>query len=247
MADFPVPLDNLIAYVKGLRPGDGPLELVSGAVTVADRLEEHSDALVGYFVDQARRSGASWSQIGASMGVSKQAAQQRFVARDDDLEPEAKRFGRFTPRARNAVAAAGRMAASAQADSVDVAHIAAGLLAEPHGLAAKTIHRLGVADEQFYGALGLVPVTGAYDSDPVALRELHFSDASRAAFRGTLKAALRLGHNYIGTEHLLLGVLSVESDTTESLAKLGLSPALVDRALAVELASFRLDQERGTA
>jgi hypothetical protein len=247
MTDFPVPLDDLISHVKVLRPDGGPLDRLSGAVTVADRLGEHADALVGYFVDQARRSGASWSQIGASMGVSKQAAQQRFVARDDDLVPETKLFARFTPRARNAVAAAGRMAASAQADSVDVAHIAAGLLAEPEGLAAKTIHRLGVTDEQVYGVLGVGPVTGSYDSDPVALRELEFSDASKAAFRGTLKSALRLGHNYIGTEHLLLGVLSLENDTTERMTGLGLSAGLVDQALAIELASFRLDRERGTA
>jgi ATP-dependent Clp protease ATP-binding subunit ClpA len=139
------------------------------------------------------------------------------------------------------------MAASALADSVDVAHIAAGLLAEPEGLAAKTIHRLGVTDEQVYGVLGVGPVTGSYDSDPVALRELEFSDASKAAFRGTLKSALRLGHNYIGTEHLLLGVLSLENDTTERMTGLGLSGGLVDQALAIELASFRLDRERGTA
>jgi hypothetical protein len=81
MADFPVPRDNLIAYVKALHPGGGPLDNISDAVQVCAQLDEQSDALLGYFVDQARRSGASWSQIGASMGVSKQAAQKRFVPR----------------------------------------------------------------------------------------------------------------------------------------------------------------------
>jgi hypothetical protein len=52
---------------------------VSDAFAVSARLDEQSDALLGYFVDQARRSGASWSQIGGAMGVSKQAAQKRFV------------------------------------------------------------------------------------------------------------------------------------------------------------------------
>src|ERR1700677_225125 len=79
MTECPVPLDNLIAYVRTLHPEGGPLENVSDAFAVSEQLDEQSDALLGYFVDQARRSGLSWSQIGAAMGVSKQAAQKRFV------------------------------------------------------------------------------------------------------------------------------------------------------------------------
>ncbi|MGA9834609.1 MAG: ATP-dependent Clp protease ATP-binding subunit, partial [Trebonia sp.] len=71
MSEFPVPLDNLIAYVKSRHPDGGPLENVANAFAVSARLDEQSDALIGYFVDQARRSGASWSQIGAAMGVTK--------------------------------------------------------------------------------------------------------------------------------------------------------------------------------
>jgi hypothetical protein len=76
---FPVPLDNLIAYVTTLHPAGSPLDNVSDAFTVSAQLDEQAGALIGYFVDQARKSGASWSQIGAAMGVSKQAAQKRFV------------------------------------------------------------------------------------------------------------------------------------------------------------------------
>ena len=88
MDKFPVPLDNLITYVKARHPDGGPLDNVGDAMVVATQLDEQSDALIGHFVDQARRSGASWSQIGASMGVSKQAAQKRFVPRDGGLAPE---------------------------------------------------------------------------------------------------------------------------------------------------------------
>ena len=59
MSEFPVPLDNLIAYVKTLHPGGGPLENVADAFAVSARLDEQSDALIGYFVDQARRSAAT--------------------------------------------------------------------------------------------------------------------------------------------------------------------------------------------
>ncbi|HEX4531515.1 MAG TPA: Clp protease, partial [Acidimicrobiia bacterium] len=123
--DFPVPLDHLIAYVKVLHPEGGALEHLGDAVLVAERLDEQSDALIGHFVDQARVSGASWSQIGASMGVSKQAAQQRFVVRDE-LVPDGKLFSRFTPRSRTALAAAGGIAASDGAELVDASHLAAG-------------------------------------------------------------------------------------------------------------------------
>src|SRR6516225_8683627 len=104
MIPFPVPLDNLLAFVRALHPDGSPLEHLADAVVAASRLDQQSDALIGYFVDQARSSGASWSQIGAALGVSKQAAQKKFVARDDELVPEGKTFSHFTPRARLAVA-----------------------------------------------------------------------------------------------------------------------------------------------
>jgi hypothetical protein len=61
MTGFPVPLDGLIAYVRALHPGGGPMDHVADAFAVSAQLGEQSDALIGYFVDQARRSGASWS------------------------------------------------------------------------------------------------------------------------------------------------------------------------------------------
>ena len=109
MDPFPVPLDSLIAYVKPciLTAVPGPSHRCRVA---AGQLDEQSDAVIGYFVDQARASGASWSQIGTAMGVSKQAA-EAFVARDDELAPEGKTFSRFTPHARASVAAAGLLGA----------------------------------------------------------------------------------------------------------------------------------------
>ncbi|HTT90454.1 MAG TPA: Clp protease N-terminal domain-containing protein [Acidimicrobiales bacterium] len=244
MATFPVPLDNLIAYVRALHPDGGPLDHLAAAVISANRLDEQADALIGYFVDQARASGASWSEIGASMGVSKQAAQKRFVTRDEDLVPEGKAFSRFAPRARSAVAAAGQLAAAAGGAEVEVPHIAAGLLAEPDGLAARAIRRLGVTDETVFRTLGTGPAAGGYDTDPAALRELRFSDAAQEVMRRALKVALRFGHNYIGTEHLLLGVLAAGGPVADSLAAAGLGPQLVESAVDVELAEARLQRQR---
>src|ERR1700746_2091972 len=140
MSEFPVPLDNLIAYVKTLHPDGGPLENVADAFAVSARLDEQSDALIGYFVDQARRSGLSWSQIGGAMGVTKQAAQKRFVppaSKISDMMPDSgKPFSRFTARAARTLAAAGKLA---RPGPVSSAHLAAALLTEPEGLAAKAI------------------------------------------------------------------------------------------------------------
>jgi ATP-dependent Clp protease ATP-binding subunit ClpA len=247
MNSFPVPLDNLISYVKALHPEGGPLSHLSDAVTVAARLDEQSDALIGHFVDQARHSGASWSMIGTSMGVSKQAAQQRFVTA---LVPEGgEMFSRFTQRARNTLAAAGRIAG---ADRVDAAQIAAGLLSEPEGLAAKVIHGAGISDEQFYAAFGVqaagrdADAAAGGDADAAAIQALRFTSAGKAALKGTLKAALRLGHNYIGTEHLLLGLLFAEGDAAQTLIAAGLDAGRVEAGLADEFARIQASRRAAT-
>jgi ATP-dependent Clp protease ATP-binding subunit ClpA len=245
MPEFPVPLDNLIAHVKALRPEGGPLERLGDAVSVASRLDEQSDSLIGHFVDQARSSGASWSQIGASMGVSKQAAQKRFVLSDQGPTSAAERFSRFTPRARAALAAAGLAAENAGAETVDVAHLVAGLLTEPDGLAVKTLRRLDAGNQAIYDALRIGPADSTnLDSDPAALRALDFSEATKAALRAAVKAALELRHNYIGTEHLLVGAVSGKGPTVDALAEIDVSVALVKGALAVELAQYQLDRQR---
>jgi hypothetical protein len=243
MAEFPVPLDNLIAYVKALHPEGGPLGNLSDAMVVSARLDEQSDALIGYFVDQARRAGASWSQIGSSMGVSKQAAQKRFVPRGGGLVPEGEQlFSRFTPRARNVLAAAGRVAGD---QAVGAAHLAAALLTEPEGLGARIIQRAGLTGEQVCTAVGAGPAAAGGDAGEAVLRELSFTEDGEAALAGTLKAALRLGHNYIGTEHVLLGILFAGGPAGQALASSGLDAETAERLLATELAEMRARLKTG--
>src|ERR1700691_3861371 len=132
MDQVPVRLDDLISYVKSQ---DGTaLDHVSAAMRVSEHLDELADHLIGHFVDQARRSGASWTQIGQSMGVTKQAAQKRFVPKDpgepSDLAP-AQGFSGFNPQARNAVVASQNEAHAAGNTEIQPAHLILGLLAEP--------------------------------------------------------------------------------------------------------------------
>src|SRR5579875_1964354 len=244
MASLPAPLENLISYVRSLRPDGDPLDHLSDAVVTAQELSDQGDALIGHFVDQARGSGASWSQIGTAMGVSKQAAQKRFTARDEPLLPEGKAFSRFTPRARSAVAAAGRLADAGGADAMDTTHLASAAVLDPVGLAARAISRLDVSSRRVFDALGVGTPTPGPDPDPTELRGLHYTTECREAFKNSLKAAVRLGHNYIGTEHLLLGALSLDGPARQAFDRLGLPAHLIESAIAVEIAEATLQERR---
>src|SRR5690348_4019355 len=127
----PVRLDDLIEAIK--KAHTDALEQLQDAVIAADHLGDVADHLIGHFVDQARRSGASWTDIGKSMGVTRQAAQKRFVPKaESDLDPS-QGFGRYTPRARNAVMAAHNEAKAAGNAEGLTEHLVLGLLSEPEG------------------------------------------------------------------------------------------------------------------
>jgi hypothetical protein len=267
MTGFPVPLDNLIAYVKALHHGGGPVDRVADAFAVSAQLDAQSDALIGYFVDQARRSGSSWSQIGAAMGVSKQAAQKRFVAGRVNVSPRGEMFSRFTQRARNVLAAARRIAMADQPEPDDVAsavaacpdvvsssssapgihagHLAAALLAEPEGVAAAVIRRAGLTAGQVYAAVGAGPATPGPDADAGALRELSFDESGMAVLKAALKAAPRLSHTYIGTGHLLLGVLEAGGPAATALTALGLTAGTAGSLVAAEVAEIQARRKAG--
>ena len=216
----PVRLDDLIAAIEQVHTD--ALEQLSDAVLAADHLGEVADHLIGHFVDRARRSGASWSDIGRSMGVSKQAAQKRFVPKaESDLDPS-QGFSRFTARARNVVVAAQEEARAAGNTTITPGHLVLGLLSEPEGLGAKAIDAQGVPAETVRRtALATLPPAGGDVPDLIP-----FDAQAQKALELTFRQALRLGHNYVGTEHILLALLDLE-DGTGVLAGLG-----VDRARA---------------
>ena len=69
----PVRLDDLIDAIR--QAHNQPLEQLTDAVLAAESLGEIADHLIGHFVDQARRSGASWSEIGGWASVSRSAVE----------------------------------------------------------------------------------------------------------------------------------------------------------------------------
>ncbi|MFJ9379422.1 Clp protease N-terminal domain-containing protein [Streptomyces sp. NPDC101455] len=200
-----VRLDDLITAIKLVHPA--PLDQLQDAVIAADHLGDVADHLIGHFVDQARRSGASWSDIGKSMGVTRQAAQKRFVAKESaDLDPS-QGFGRYTPRARNTVMAAHNEAIAARNPEGRPEHLVLGLLAEPDGLAAKAIVAQDVLlDAVRQAASAALPPAADEVPDLVP-----YGPDAKKVLELTFREALRLGHNYIGTEHILLALLEHEN------------------------------------
>jgi Clp amino terminal domain, pathogenicity island component len=237
---LPVRLDDLIRQVRDEHPDGGPLDHVGAAVGATGQLAELADHLVGHFVDEARRAGASWTAIGEAMGVTKQAAHQRSMPRfpaGDELEAQG-RFGRFTVRARAVVTRAQDEARSHGNAMVETGHIVLGLLADPQALAARAIKaqgvKLAVARKAALTTLG--PTVGAVpDHIPFALD-------SKKTLELTLREALRLGHNYVGTEHILLGLLS-DAATPGARTLIGVG---VDRDQAEEWIRAQLTERAGT-
>jgi ATP-dependent Clp protease ATP-binding subunit ClpA len=227
---YPVRLDELIDAIKKVHHNE--LDQLSDAVLAGEHLGEVADHLIGHFVDQARRSGASWTDIGKSMGVTKQAAQKRFVPKAEatPLDPE-QGFGRFTPRARGAVVAAQNAAHDAANGEITPAHLLLGVLSDPAALATVLLRLQKVDIEALHSAIALPPAA----SETPAL--IPFSGPARKVLELTFREALRLGHNYIGTEHLLLALLELE-DGAGPLHRTGVDKVRVEADLAAALASL---------
>ena len=229
-ATYSVSLDTLIHAIKKVHPD--ALDQLTDAMLAAEHLGEVADHLIGHFVDQARRSGASWTDIGKCMGVTKQAAQKRFVPKSDTvpMNPE-EGFTRFTPRARSAVAAAQTAAHDARNQEINPDHLLLGLLADPNALSVVLLAAQDVTADQVRAAITLPPA----DGEPLAL--VPFNGPAKKVLELTFREALRLGHNYIGTEHVLLALLESE-EQDGPLHRLGVDKSKVEADLVRMLQSF---------
>src|SRR6476659_9340698 len=141
-----ISLDTLIRAITTVH--SDALEQLTDAMLAAEHLGDVADHLIGHFVDQARRSGASWTDIGKAMGVTKQAAQKRFVPKADTeaMDPN-EGFTRFTPRARSAVVGAQTAARDARNREITPDHLVLGLLDDPGSLAGALLADQGVTPE----------------------------------------------------------------------------------------------------
>ena len=112
-------------------------------------------------------------------------------------------FERFTGRARQVVVLAQDEARLLKHNYIGTEHILLGLLREEEGLAARVLESLGVSLEKVRAQVERVVGQG----EEVATGQIPFTPRAKKVLELSLKEALAMNHNYIGTEHILLGLV----------------------------------------
>jgi Clp amino terminal domain, pathogenicity island component len=205
-------LSTLVAAVEERAGDQDPLSRIEIAEDVAAELGKLGSRLIGYFVEQARTDGHSWAQIGDRLGVSRQAAQQRYALHRHSLSltdlADAGALSRLTERTLAALAGAEEHAREHRGTTLNPIDMLLGILDNAETLAVRVIEQLGASREALRAAAEHSATPGTTPSPA----NLPLSAASRRVLEAALGEALKLGHNYIGTEHLLLGLLHVDDD-----------------------------------
>ena len=114
-------------------------------------------------------------------------------------------FERFTERARLVVVLAQEEARTLKHNYIGTEHILLGLLREEEGLAARVLESLDITVERVRAQV--VRIVGS--GEEVTSGQIPFTPRAKKVLELALREALSLGHNYIGTEHILLGLVRV--------------------------------------
>jgi ATP-dependent Clp protease ATP-binding subunit ClpA len=113
-------------------------------------------------------------------------------------------FERFTDRARRVVVLAQEEARTLNHDYIGTEHLLLGLIHEGQGVAAKALESLGISDEAVTQQIDEIVGRG---TKPARSGHIPFTARAKKSLELSLREALQLGHNYIGTEHILLGLI----------------------------------------
>jgi len=119
-------------------------------------------------------------------------------------------FDRFTDRARRVMGHARQAAQGFNHDYIGTEHILLGLLAERSGVAADVLHNLDVDPDDVRAATERRISPG---TTMVTMGQLPFTPRGKRVLECSIEEATALGHSYLGTEHLLLGMLREEEGT----------------------------------
>ncbi|MEU1719156.1 Clp protease N-terminal domain-containing protein [Nonomuraea sp. NPDC005692] len=149
----------------------------------------------------------------------------------------AERLPRFTDRARTVVRLAIDRARADAAPTVGTGHLLAGMLAEGQNLALHVLRAVDIDPAQIQRDLDRQAAgeEGGAGGDSV----VHFSDPAAGALELTVTEATAMGHNYVGCEHLLLGLITEPDGTAgQVLRALGAEARLARRAVTAALAGY---------
>jgi len=195
-------LQQLIDTIKADTGSDDELQQLGTAASTISDLTTTSDAALGFFVDRARGAGKSWVEISAVLGVSKQAVHKRFA----DSWTARPAFERYTQQARAVVQTSADIARERNHAFVGTEHLLLAMYKQPEAIAAKVLVQHGITEESVRQAVDVQSPAGQPPEKPVSLEAENPPYTRRAAhvLQGAVGEALTLGHNYVGTEHLLL-------------------------------------------
>jgi len=132
---------------------------------------------------------------------------------------------RFTQRARRVLSLAHQEAERTHRSKIETEHLLLGLLEEEGGVAGRVLRELGLELDRMREMIGRLSSEGEEPTNRIDL-----SPGVQQVLEYAIEEARRMGHHYIGTEHLLLGLIrSTDGMATEVLRKLGVTPEQVRR------------------
>jgi Clp amino terminal domain, pathogenicity island component len=208
----PVDLQELIRTVQEKTSSCTQLERLDVAVKYGELLRGIGDDLIGHFVDEARKSGASWSQIGERLGVTKQAAHQRHLRREPrmfgrrrDRVSGTTPFERFSEVGKDVVAKAQDEASSMRHNYIGVEHLLLALAGDGGGGAASLLRAAGATPGAVRDQIRLIVGEGR---EEVRDGPIPFTPRSKGALQLAARTAERAG-TLAQPEHVLLGILQL--------------------------------------
>ncbi|MDR1999760.1 MAG: AAA family ATPase, partial [Frankiaceae bacterium] len=153
-------------------------------------------------------------------------------------------FERFTDRARRVVVLAQEEARMLNHNYIGTEHILLGLIHEGEGVAAKALESLGISLEAVRSQVE--EIIGQGQQAPNG--HIPFTPRAKKVLELSLREALQLGHNYIGTEHILLGLIREgEGVAAQVLVKLGADLNRVRQQVIQLLSGYQSKEPAGTA
>ena len=149
-------------------------------------------------------------------------------------------FERFTDRARRVVVLAQEEARLLNHNYIGTEHILLGLIHEGEGVAAKALESLGISLEAVRSQVE--EIIGQGGASPSG--HIPFTPRAKKVLELSLREALQLGHNYIGTEHILLGLVrDRDALAARALSELDVSAEWL-RTRLVEMVNAIAEQRR---
>ena len=132
---------------------------------------------------------------------------------------------RFTQRARRVLSLAHAEAERTRQPFIDTEHLLIGLIEEEGGVAGRVLREMGLEVERVREIINRLKGVGATPPS----EKIELSSATEQTLEQAVEEARRLGHAYIGTEHLLLALLHIEGTALEALRRLGATPDEIRR------------------